>query len=390
MPKPLSRVVKNLLGQPMFQMLSKINDIEKEGRKIIHYEIGDPDFDTPKNIKDKAINEITNGNTHYVDSKGLREFRELIRSTTALSRGFKPNIEQILVTPGANYIIYLAISTLVEPGEEILVPNPGFPTYLSASKYLDAKINYYNLKFENGFKIDFESLEKLITRNTKLLIVNSPSNPMGSVISKDDAEKIAELVEKHDLYLLSDEVYSRLIFENDNFFTPTLKDKCKDRSIIINGFSKSFSMTGWRLGVAIGPEEIISKMALIVETISSCTPPFIQSAGIEAIAGDQKEIDAIKKEIKLRIDVMANGLNQIKGIQCIKPEGAMYLFPRITGTDLSSEGFADLVLDKCSIGLLPGNNFGSEGEGHVRLCCTNNIDIINVTLERLSRLFGKK
>ncbi len=389
MSHKLSDSAQNLTGQPMFRMLSKIQEIEKKGKEILHFELGDPDFPTPKNISEAAIKSILDGKTHYANSMGISELREAVQTTTELSRGFRPDFNQVLVTPGANYIIYLAISTLVNPGEEVLMPDPGFPTYTSAANFIGAKPVYVPLYEKNSFQLSPTDLEEKITNKTKLIIINSPANPTGSVMTKDEIFQVAEIAKKHDLYLLTDEVYSRLIFDSEKgFFSPGTLDKCKDRTIIINGFSKAFAMTGWRIGVAIGPADIIAKMGLIVETISSCTPPFCQYAGLEAVVGDQSELKKMKKEYLERKNILVEGLNNVKGISCVDPGGAMYVFPNITGTGMTSDTFSEYVLENIGVGVLPGNNFGINGEGYIRMCYATSQEDILLALKRLKELFG--
>ena len=389
MSHKLSKSAQNLTGQPMFRMLSKIQEIEKMGKKILHFELGDPDFSTPSNISEAAIQSIRDGKTHYANSMGISELREAVQKTTEISRGFKPDFSQVLVTPGANYIIYLAISTLVNPGEEVIIPDPGFPTYTSAANFIGAKPVYVPLYEKNNFQLSPDDLEKKITDKTKLIIINSPANPTGSVMTKDEIFQVAQIAKKYNVYLLTDEVYSRLIFDSDKgFFSPASLDKCKDRTIIINGLSKAFAMTGWRIGVAIGPEEIISKMGLIVETISSCTPPFCQYAGLEAVVGDQSALKKMKKEYEERKKILVEGLNEVKGISCVNPGGAMYVFPNITKTGMDSDTFSEYVLDKIGVGVLPGNNFGENGEGYIRMCYATSQEDILLALSRLKNLFG--
>jgi len=384
--KHLSIAALNVEGQPMFKMLDKVQKLERDGQDILHFELGEPNFDTPPNIVEAACRALKDGETHYTSSMGLYAFREVVQQTTLTSRGFQPDIEQILVTPGANAIIYLAVSCLVNPGEEVIVPDPGFPTYYSAIRYCGAIPVTVPLHESNQFRLNPEDLRKCITPRTRLIIVNSPSNPTGGVMTSVEIDEVARIAEEHDIYLLSDEIYARMVFMGGNrFHTPAALDKCKERTIIINGFSKAFAMTGWRLGVAIGPKEVIDKMGLVVQTIVSCVPPFIQLAGIEAIKGDQSAIAGMLKEYQQRRDVLVEGLNGIPGIKCVKPEGALYAFPNITGTGMTSEQFADFALENAGVALLPGNNFGEYGEGYVRLCYVNTLENIERAIERLNR-----
>ena len=382
--KHLSISAQSVEGQPMFKVLDKVQKLERSGHEIIHLELGEPNFDTPPNIVDAACDALKNGHTHYTSSMGLYALREVVQSTTQISRGFKPEIEQILVTPGANAIIYLAVSCLVNPGEEVIVPDPGFPTYYSAIRYCGGVPVRVPLHESNQFRLNPDDLRKCITSKTRLIIMNSPSNPTGAVMTPDEIDEIAHIAEEHDIYLLSDEIYARMVFDGKSrFYTPAILDQCKERTIIINGFSKAFAMTGWRLGVAIGPKDVIEKMGLVVQTIVSCVPPFIQMAGIEAIQGDQSAIAEMLSSYQERRDVMVEGLNSIPGIQCIKPEGALYAFPNISGTGMSSDEFADFALEKAGVALLPGSNFGIHGEGFVRLCYVNTLENIERAIKQL-------
>ena len=389
--KHLSIAACNVSGQPMFKVLDKVQKLERSGREILHFELGEPDFDTPPNIVEVACQALKSGETHYTSSMGLYAFRETVQQATEMSRGFKPEIDQILVTPGANAIIYLAVSCLVNPGEEVIVPDPGFPTYYSAIKYCGAIPITVPLLERNQFRMNPDDLSKRITPKTRLVILNSPSNPTGAVMTPEEIDEVARIAEEHDIYLLSDEIYARMIFDEGNHFhSPARLDQCKERTIIINGFSKAFAMTGWRLGVVIGPKEVIEKMGLVVQTIVSCVPPFIQLAGIEAIKGDQTLIMKMMAEYKKRRDTLVAGLNNIPGIKCVKPEGALYVFPNISGTGMSGDEFADFALEKAGVALLPGSNFGEYGEGFVRLCYVNNLENIERGLEKLDHAIKRR
>ena len=389
--KNLSNAALSVSGQPMFKILDKAEQLERDGKKIIHFELGEPKFDTPRNIVDAAIKSLQNGDTHYVNSYGKYQLRTLIQETTLKSRGFKPDIDQILITPGANAIIFLAISCLVNRGEEVIIPDPGFPTYISAANFLGAKIVTVPLYEHNSFKLNPDDLRSKITSKTRLIIINSPSNPTGSLIDPDELIEIAKIAEEKDIYLLSDEIYARMVFEeSEKFFSIGLQDACKKRIIIANGFSKAFAMTGWRLGAAIGPAVIIEKMMLVLQTISSCVPPFIQEGGIEAIQGDKADLKEMMDFYKKNRDYLVDNLNLIKGITCLKPDGAIYAFPNITGTGMSSESFANYLLDNCGIAVIPGNHFGVSGEGYVRLSYTISFELIVEAIEKMKTALGTK
>jgi len=383
----LSESAYKLEGQPMFKVLSKVKDMEKKGADIVHFEIGDPDFSTPPNIINAACSALHDNKTHYTSSLGLTDFREAVSKITENSRGFKPALDQILVTPGANILIYYAVKCLVNKGDEVIVPDPGFPTYYSVLKYCECVPVRVPLFEKNEFRMNPDDVRKRITDKTRMIIMNSPQNPTGSVMTPEEVEEMAKIAEEHDIYLYSDEIYVRMIFDESSVFSsPAKYDLCKERTIVANGFSKAFAMTGWRLGVGIGPADVIAKMGLLLETTSSCVPPFIQCAGIEAVLAEQTYIIDMMDKYKKRRDILVDGLNTLPGIKCIKPGGAFYVFPNITGTGLNSGEFTDLMLDKANVALLPGTNFGEYGEGYVRLCYSISEKEIEEGLNRIRKV----
>ncbi len=380
----LTQAAQRLMGQPMFKVLSRVKELERGGKNIVHFQIGDPDFSTPKHIVDAAIESLKLGRTHYESARGSFEFREAVRHATNNSRGFLPDIDQILIAPGANILIYYAIACLVEPGDEVIVPDPGFATYYAAISYCGVKAVPVPLLEKNGFRMNPKDVEARITEKTRLIIMNSPQNPTGSVMTPEEIDAMAELAEKHDIYLYSDEIYSRMMFdETSRFHTPAKRDACKERTILANGFSKAFAMTGWRLGVCIAPADVIEKMALLLETTSSCVSPFIQDAGLEAMTGDQEPVKKMMAEYKARRDLLVEGLNKLPGVSCLTPGGAFYVFPNITETGMTSEEFAEFALEKANVALLPGNCFGPSGEGYVRLCYATSRERIMEGIKRL-------
>ena len=386
----LSDMANRVAGQPMFKLLQEAQALERSGKDIIHFELGDPDFDTPANISNEAIKAIKNGHTHYAPSRGIHEFQEAIQKTTYNSRGFEPCLDQILVTPGGNPVIFLAIACSANPGDEVIVPDPGFPTYFSAINACGAKSVSVKLLEKNNFELQADDVIKSVTKKTKLIIINSPSNPTGACMQPEQIDLIAEYAIKNNIYLLSDEIYARLILGGDKFYSPGHLDNCKKNIIILNGFSKAFAMTGWRLGVAIGPQKIIDKMNLMLNTIVSCVPPFIQYAGIEALEGDQRAILEMRDKYQDRRDIFIKGLNSIKGISCNLPKGAMYAFFNITGTGLTSDQFARKSLHEAGVALLPGNCFGVYGEGYARVTFANSSANIQEGIKRLQSTFGIK
>jgi aspartate/methionine/tyrosine aminotransferase len=380
--KTLSNLANNLEGQPMFQILSEARKLEKT-RNILHFELGDPDFDTPHAVTLACVKSLMDGETHYVPSSGMIELKEAAQETTSKSRGFKPDLNQILVTPGANAQIYYAIACTVNPGDEVIIPDPGFASYFSICKMLGVKIVSVPLREINQFRLDPRDVEKAITPNTRMIIMNSPSNPTGSVMTKQEIEHMYMIALVNDVYLLSDEIYARMVY-NRRFYSPSVFDNCKQRVIMVNGFSKSYAMTGWRLGVCTGPAEVIEKMGLMLETTTSCVSPFIQRAGIEALRGSQAQEVIMSTKYGERRNVLVDGLNSLKGVHCDMPDGAFYVFPNITGTTYSSQHFANHVLYNANVALCPGTIFGKYGEGYVRMSYANNsIETIKDAIEKM-------
>ena len=386
----LSHLTGALIGQKMFQIMSRANELERLGHNILHFEIGEPEFRTPTNISDAAVSAIRAGNTRYVNSQGLLELREEARNTTLRSRGFKPAIEQILVTPGANAQIYLAAACILNAGDEVIIPDPSFVSYAAILHALGAVPVAARLREENNFRMDPEEVATLISPSTKMIIINSPSNPTGAVATKEEISDFYKLAERHDLFILSDEIYARMIYEDSDvgFFSPSAHDQCQRHSIIVNGFSKSYAMTGWRLGVTTGPPALISKMGLLLETIFSCTPPFIQMAGIEALSGPQDEISEMVSQYRKRRDWITDGLNSVNGFRCVRPDGAFYAFPNTKDTGLSSSHLAEVLMNELGIVVSPGNIFGQHGEGYLRFCYAVPEERIKAAIERLVGYFN--
>ena len=375
-------------GQPMFEILEQAQEIERQGKKVLHFELGQPDFPTPEHISLAAIKAISEGNTQYAPSSGLFELKAAVQRATQDSRGFTPHMNQILVAPGANSIIYLAVKCIADPGDEVLIQDPGFPTYWSAINACGAVPIGVPIGEEQGFELRAEVVQKFISPRTKLLILNSPSNPTGGVTPKSEILKIAQLCAENDIFLLSDEIYARLIFGEKEFFSPSEIDQCLDRTIILNGFSKAFSMTGWRLGIAIGPSYLIEKMSLLVSTIVSCVPPFVQVGGLAALEGDQTMVLKMKRSYESRLRLLANGLNGIEGISARPPDGAIYVFANIKDTGLTSVQFSKLILEECGIATTPGVYFGSRGEGYVRFSAVTPEEEIELAVGLLHERFN--
>ena len=391
--KYLSEASKVLEGQRMFQILEEAQELEKKGANIIHLEIGDPDFVTPENVVEAAVKSLREGNTHYVASSGIDRLKEASINRSKLSRGFSPDKSQILVTAGANIQIYYALACLANPGDEIVTVDPCFVSYNSIIKFLGLKPKFVPLYEENEFKINPEDLRKYITDKTRLILINSPHNPTGAVLSEQDIRDIYQIAEENDIYLISDEVYGRMVFEDDKskgFFSPSSIDYCKERSIIIHSLSKSYAMTGWRIGAVTGPSDVIQKMALLLETTSSCVSPFIQEAAVEALSSSQGVISEMMLEFKKRRDLMVKLINNIPGISCILPKGAFYIFANISETGLDDIEFCDLILKEASVAACPGSFFGKHGDGYVRFCFANSEEKITTAMDRIKTCLEKR
>lgn len=382
--KGLSEASKNIDGQPMFKYLDRAKELERQGKHLVHMEIGDPDFTTPQNIIQAAYTSLNNGGTHYCSSFGLQEFRESVRQSVKHSRGFTPDLDQVLITPGANIGIFYAVFCLVDPGCEVIVPDPGFSTYYSTIKMCGANAVRIPLLEKNQFRMSPEDIEDAITEKTRLIIINSPNNPTGSVMTLNEIRLVYEIAKKHNVYIYSDEIYSRMNYDLSLIYSPSVYDQCKDYVILSDGFSKSFAMTGWRLGSLIGPKDVIERMAALLQTTSSCVSPFIQHAGLEALEGPQESVYTMMREFKERRDLLVDGLNKIKGFSCVKPGGAFYVFPNITGTGLTSEEVFEGLLN-AGVVSCPGNCFGEHGEGYVRLCYANSKENIRLALQRIEK-----
>ena len=373
-----------------FEVLAKAKALEKKGKDIVHLEIGEPDFDTPKNIKEAAIKALNAGYTHYVPSAGILEFRETIAEYISKTRNIAASAEEVVVTPGAKPIMFFAILACVNPGEEVLYPNPGFPIYESMINFVGAKPVPMQLSEKNDFKVDLEDVKKKITKKTKMIILNSPENPTGGVLGKEDLKVIADCIaNRDDVLVLSDEIYSRIIYESEHQSIASLPGM-KDKTIILDGFSKTYAMTGWRLGYGVMRKDLASKVAQLMTNSNSCTCAFTQMAGIEALKGPQTEPERMDAEFKKRREVIVPGLNKIKGITCKKPHGAFYVFPNITGTGMDSRTLQDYLLNEAGVASLSGTSFGSYGEGYLRFSFANSIENIKKALERIAKALEKR
>jgi aspartate aminotransferase len=381
--------MSSLGTETAFEVLARAKALERQGKEIIHLEIGEPDFDTPKNIKEAAVKALYAGYTHYVPAAGIPELREAIAEYISKTRKIPVDPEEVVVTPGAKPIMFFAILACVDRGEEVLYPNPGFPIYESMINFVGAKPVPIPLLEENDFRLDHEYVKEKITKKTKMIILNSPENPTGGVLTKDDLKVIADCIaNRDDVLVLSDEIYSRIIYEGTHESIASLPGM-KEKTIILDGFSKTYAMTGWRLGYGVMRKDIAEKITQLMVNSNSCTCAFVQMAGVEALKGPQDSVEKMVAEFRKRREVIVEGLNNIKGITCKKPKGAFYVFPNIKGIGKKSKEFSDYLLNEAGVAVLPGTSFGKYGEGYLRISFANSVENIKKALDRISKAVEK-
>jgi len=377
--------MKALETETGFEVMAKAKVLEKQGKEIVHLEIGEPDFDTPRNIKEAAMKALYAGYTHYAPSSGLPEVKQVIAEHVSKTRRLDVKPEEIVVTPGAKPVMFFSLLALVGPGDEVMYPNPGFPAYEALIKFVEAKPVPIPLKEENGFSFDPEYVKEKISKKTRMIILNSPENPTGGIIPRKDLKVIADCLEdRDDIFVLSDEIYSRIVYEG----TPESISQfpgMKEKTIILDGFSKTYAMTGWRLGYGAMRKDLAAKMAQLMTNSNSCTNAFVQLAGVEALKGPQTELERMVAEFRRRREVIVEGLNKIKCLTCTKPHGAFYAFPNVTSTGLNSRKLADDLLQKAGVAVLPGTSFGQYGEGYLRLSFANSVENIKKALDRIEK-----
>lgn len=371
-----------------FEVLAKAKSLEAQGKDIIHLEIGQPDFTTPMNVCEAAFKAMKDGHTGYCPSAGLPEFREVVAQHISETRKINIHPDEVTVTPGAKPIIFFTILALVDDGDEVIYPEPGFPVYESVIDFIGGKAIPLPLREEVDFRFRIEDLVDSISDRTKLLILNSPQNPTGGTLTASDLTAIAELAQQHRFYILTDEVYSRLLYEGTHQSILSLPGM-KEQTILIDGHSKTYAMTGWRLGYGVAPREIADKITRLTINSNSCTATFTQIAGIEALTGPQTFVTQMVNEFQKRRDVIVDGLNAINGIKCVKPLGSFYVFPNVTELPLSCEEMADYLMDEVGVALLPGTAFGKFGDGYLRLSYANSLENIENALERIETAIDK-
>ncbi len=379
--------ISRLGTETAFEVLVRARALEAQGKSIVHLEIGEPDFDTPSNIIEAAKSALDNSWTHYGPSAGLPQAREACAAYFNKTRNAAPyTANEVVIVPGAKPIIFYGLMAVINEGDEVIYPNPGFPIYESVINFLKATPVPLPLREEKEFRFDIADLEARITPRTRMLILNTPQNPTGGILTKDDLRQIAELAVKHDFMVFSDEIYSQVTYDGFQHESITQFPGMKERTIVLEGFSKTFAMTGWRLGYGLMPEELAKVVAKLQTNCTSCAPSFSQIAGIEALSDNSlPRVHEFIAEFKRRRDVIVAGLNSLPGMRCHSPKGAFYVFPNITGTGMSSQECADFFLYEAGVACLSGTAFGSEGEGFVRFSYANSVENIEEALGRLRR-----
>jgi len=380
---------QHLVAEGAYQVLAKAQELEAQGRNIIHLEIGQPDFETFPNISQAGISAIQDGYTRYTPPAGMKSLREVISREAGKQRSMEFAPDQVVISPGAKPNLFFPTLALVEKGDEVIYPNPGFPTYEAMIRIAGGIPVPVPLLENNQFSFDLNAFDKLLSERTKLIILNSPSNPTGGIIPKDDLEHIAQAAVSNNSWVLSDEIYTRILYDQEKAYSIASLSGMAERTIIMDGFSKTYAMTGWRLGFGIMPPGLAEKVGLLLTHSVGSTAQFTQLAGIEALTGPQDQVDLVVAEYKKRRDLIVAGLNQMPGVSCQKPQGAFYVFPNVKSLGRNSREIADWILEEAGVALLPGPAFGKFGEGYLRLSYANSIPNIQLALDRIGELLNQ-
>ncbi len=374
-----------LLGtETAFEVLAKAKALEAAGRSIIHLEIGEPDFETPEHIKEAAIRALRDGFTHYTPASGIREAREAIAEHVGTFRGITVDPDEVVITPGAKPIMFFVMMALINPGDEVIVPDPGFPIYESVARFVGGRPVPWVLREDREFRADPEELRTLLTPRTKLIILNSPHNPAAGVLSRRDLEAIAEIVRGRPVTILADEIYGRILYEGAFTSLASFSD-VRSQVVILDGFSKTYAMTGWRLGYGVMRADLAMRITQLMVNSNSCTAAFTQMAGIAALRGPQDCVDRMVAEFRRRRDVITSGLKALPGVTCLRPPGAFYAFPNVREIDPNTERLQDYLLREAGVAVLSGTAFGAHGKGYLRLSYANSVEAITEALERIRR-----
>src|SRR5712691_11868869 len=367
-----------------FEVLARARKLEAEGKRIVHLEIGEPDFATPDNIVEAAIGAMQNGYTHYTPASGIWEAREAVAQFVSRMLSTEVEAADVVLVPGSKNVLLFTLLACVEPGDEVILPDPGYPAYASQVSFIGAVPKTVTLREESGFRIDLDELASLETPKTRMLIINTPQNPTGGVLTEEDVDFVCDLAHKHDLLVVSDEIYSQLVY-GFHHVSPMSRPGMRERTVLMDGLSKSYAMTGWRLGYAVAPRELSAKLDQLMINSSSCAAGFTQMAAIEALSAPESE-HAVSRMVKVfehRRNLVVDGLNAIPGMRCARPQGAFYAFPNIEGTGFDEHELADRLLSEAGVAVLPGTAVGHAGEGFIRLAYTQSEDELKVGLDRI-------
>lgn len=365
-----------------FEVLARARELERSGKSIVHLEIGEPDFDTPAHIKEAAIKALRDGYTHYTPSAGLLEAREAIAEHVEATRKIPVHPDEVVITPGSKPVMFFAIMALVNPGDEVIYPNPGYPIYESVTKFMGGIPRPLPLREERGFRIDPDELRRLVSPRTRLIVLNSPHNPCGSALTREDLTAIADAAQEADCFVLADEIYWQIMYDAAHHSIASLPGM-KERTILLDGFSKAFAMTGWRLGFGVMRKDLAARMAQLMVNSNSCAAAFTQIAGIAALRGPREPVATMVAEFRRRRDVIVQGLNAIEGVTCTVPSGAFYAFPNVKRIDQHSKRLADFLLTEGGVACLSGTAFGEHGQGYLRFSYANSVENIREGLRRM-------
>ncbi len=385
----LAERVQDIGTETAFEAAARARALEATGRDVIHLEIGEPDFDTPANVREAAKRALDEGWTHYGPPLGLPALRDAIAADATARKRFPVDAENVVVTPGAKPIMFYALLALAQAGDEVIYPDPGFPIYESMTRFVGATPVPIPLREENEFRMDVQELRSLVTERTRLIIFNSPHNPTGSVLTESDIAAIAELATERDITVLADEIYGRILYEGEHHSIAALPGLA-ERTIVLDGFSKTWAMTGWRLGYAIVPPDLLPVFSRLIINSVSCTSSHSQMAAIEALTGPQDDVEAMVEEFRARRELIVDGLNAIPGIRCLKPHGAFYVFPNVSGTGMDGPTLADRLLNEGGVACLSGTAFGQVGRDHLRVSYAASRESIGRALERVAQVVASQ
>jgi aspartate aminotransferase len=384
----ISKMIQRAGTETAFEMLAKAKELERQGKSVIHFEIGEPDFNTPENVKEAGTKAIKENYTHYSPTQGILELREAVAEYISKTRDIKVTPDEVIITPGGKDVIFGTMLSLLDEGDEAIYPNPGYPIYESAIRLVGAKPVPMPIREENDFAFDRHEFEKLVTPKTRLIVINSPANPTGGILSYEDLEFIADIAKKNDIMILSDEIYSRIIYEG-KFVSIASLPGMKERTVILDGFSKTYAMTGWRLGYAVANKELIEALKRVAVNSFSCVATFVQMAGVEALRGPQDEVEKMRKEYEERRNLIVKGLNEIPGFSVKMPKGAFYAFPNVKKLGKPSKELADYLLYEAGVCTLSGTAFGEYGEGYLRFSYATSKENIIEGLKRVKQAIEK-